>query len=138
MSSEELLYFIETTEFTKSWEKLGLDDEDDLLALQLSIMAAPRRSPIIKGTGGLRKLRFAPAAWKVGARGAVRVCYVYFEEYESFCSFWLTLKTRKTISPSRNVRRLSGTSRRRRGSWTSVRKCVDAGMALNESKESII
>ena len=81
MSYESLLYFIETSEFTKSWEKLGLNDEDDLLSLQLSIMAAPKRAPVVKGTGGLRKLRFAPPVWRTGSSGAVRVCYVYFDEY---------------------------------------------------------
>jgi hypothetical protein len=81
MSPEDLLYFIETSEFTAAWEKLGLNDEDDLLALQLCIMAGPKRAPVIRGTGGLRKLRFAPADWGTGTRGAARICYVYFEEY---------------------------------------------------------
>ena len=51
------------------------------MALQLLIMCDPKGSPVIKGTGGLRKLRFAPQRWKVGKRGAVRVCYVYFPDH---------------------------------------------------------
>jgi hypothetical protein len=81
LSPEDLLHFIETTVFTKAWEGLGLDDEEDLLALQLLIMSQPKAAPVIPGTGGLRKLRFAPVRWNVGASGAARVCYVHFEEY---------------------------------------------------------
>ena len=55
--------------------------EFDLLALQVAIMAAPKAAPVIPGTGGLRKLRFSPLGWKTGKRGAIRVCYVYFEEF---------------------------------------------------------
>jgi len=76
-----LLHFIETTVFTKAWDDLGLDDEEDLMALQLAIMSQPETAPIMPGTGGLRKLRFAPARWNTGVSGAARVCYVYFEDY---------------------------------------------------------
>ncbi len=78
---EDLLHFIESTVFTKRWEELGLDDEDDLTALQLFIMLHPAGCPIIKGTGGLRKLRFVPPRSKCGKSGGYRVCYVYFEDY---------------------------------------------------------
>ena len=80
-SPEDLLHFIETTAFTKAWDELGLDDEDDLTALQLAIMRAPEGAPVVQGTGGLRKLRFAPAKWNTGARGATRVCYAHFGDY---------------------------------------------------------
>jgi hypothetical protein len=78
---EDLLEFVELPIFTKRWEYLGLDDDDDLSALQLFIMAAPKRAKPLKGTVGIRKLRFAPEHWKKGKSGAARVLYVYFEEY---------------------------------------------------------
>ena len=81
LSPEDLLHFIETTAFTKAWSELGLDDENDLMALQLAIMSSPKASPVIPGTSGLRKLRCAPAKLKRGRSGGLRVCYVYFEEY---------------------------------------------------------
>jgi hypothetical protein len=81
LSPEDLLHFIEATAFTAAWDRLGLDDEDDLMALQLLIMSQPKAPPVIQGTGGLRKLRFAPVRWNTGVSGAARVCYVYFEEY---------------------------------------------------------
>jgi hypothetical protein len=80
LSPEDLLHFIESTVFTRAWDELGLDDEDDLMALQLLIMSQPKAAPVIPGTGGLRKLRFAPARWNTGSSGGARVCYVYFEE----------------------------------------------------------
>lgn len=78
---ENLLHFIELRQFTEGWDDLGLDDEDDLTALQLMIMVGPKKHPVISGTGGLRKMRFAPDHWNAGKRGAARVCYVYFQEY---------------------------------------------------------
>ncbi|MCA9102877.1 MAG: hypothetical protein KDA63_17075 [Planctomycetales bacterium] len=76
-----MLDFIELPPFTRRWEKLGLDDEDDLTALQLIIMADPTKGDVIAGTDGLRKLRFAPKRWKAGKSGAARVLYVHFEEF---------------------------------------------------------
>lgn len=81
LAPEDLLHFIESTVFTRRWEELGLNDDEDLMALQLFIMSFPSACPIVKGTGGLRKLRFSPPEAKVGKSGGFRVCYVYFEEY---------------------------------------------------------
>ena len=82
LKPEDLLDFIELPSFTRRWDHdLKLDAENDLCALQLGIMANPKASPVIKGTGGLRKMRFAPERWKSGKSGAARVLYVYFEEF---------------------------------------------------------
>jgi hypothetical protein len=51
-----------------------------LQALQVIIMTHPRGGSVMEGTGGLRKLRFAPPEWEVGKSGALRVCYAYIEE----------------------------------------------------------
>jgi hypothetical protein len=66
--------------FTRRWKSFGLHDED-LLALQFLIMLNPAGAPVVEGTGGLRKMRFAPKAWKTGKSGAMRVCYAYLEAY---------------------------------------------------------
>src|SRR5438132_13767829 len=76
---EELLTFIELRPFTRRWQQLGLDDTD-LQALQLLIMIRPKAGDVIAGTGGVRKLRFAPPQWRLGKRGALRVCYAYVEQ----------------------------------------------------------
>ena len=80
MKSEELLYFVELRSFTSAWDELGLPEEE-LGALQLSIIANPKGGPVIKGTDGLRKMRYAPASGRTGKSGALRVCYVYFERF---------------------------------------------------------
>lgn len=77
LTPEDLLQFVEMRPFSEKWQRLRLTD-DDLLVVQLGIMARPDRWPAMKGTGGLRKLRFSPESWHSGKRGALRICYAYF------------------------------------------------------------
>lgn len=77
--ARKLLDFIELAGFEDDWRGMGLDD-DDLLALQLQILRDPEAAPVLRGTGGLRKLRFSPPKWPRGKSGAVRVCYAQFVE----------------------------------------------------------
>ena len=81
LDPEDLLNFIELPVFTRQWGTLGLDDDQDLSALQILVMLGPKRHAIIKGTQGIRKLRFAPQRWNRGKSGAARVLCVYFEEF---------------------------------------------------------
>lgn len=67
--------FIQTREFSKNWDRLGFSD-DDLRRLELEIMVDPNKFPIMKGTGGLHKMRFSFE--NEGKSGGVRVCYVDF------------------------------------------------------------
>jgi hypothetical protein len=78
---EDLLHFVELDEFSDDWKQLGLDLENDLWDLQIDIMSSPDAAPVISGTGGLRKMRFAPQEWHSGKSGAVRVCYAYFKPH---------------------------------------------------------
>ena len=66
--------------FLRDWERLGLDDED-LRSLEIEILEEPTRAPVIKGTGGLRKLRFSGRKSIRGKSGSNRVCYVHFPEF---------------------------------------------------------
>ena len=77
---DDWLHFVQGRTFESSWKQLGLSD-DDLRALEMFIMLNPQGPPVISGTGGLRKVRFAPESWNVGKSGAARVCYVYFPEF---------------------------------------------------------
>jgi hypothetical protein len=72
------LCFLELRPFSRRRSELGLDDEF-LRALQIGIMLAPKRAPVISGTGGLRKLRFHRPGGNKGKSGGLRVCYVFFE-----------------------------------------------------------
>ena len=67
--------FIQTDEFIKNWERLGLTD-DDLRRLELEIMKNPQVGPVIQGTGKLRKMRFAFES--KGKSGSSRDCNVDF------------------------------------------------------------
>ncbi len=83
LQPEDLLNFVELRIFSRAWEKdLQLDDEATLTSLQIALMANPKGGQVIKGSEGLRKVRFAPDQWKSGKRGAARVLYVYFEDYD--------------------------------------------------------
>lgn len=72
--------FIQTLEFTKNWERLGLYDED-LRRLELEILKNPQVGSVIQGTGKLRKMRFAFE--NQGKSGSTRVCYVDFIMHET-------------------------------------------------------
>lgn len=75
---EDLLYFVETDQFAAGWDDFDLPEEE-LAELQLQIMEGPKTAPVIRGTHGLRKMRFSPMVWNLGKSGALRVCYVHFE-----------------------------------------------------------
>ena len=65
--------FIILKEFDKKWKSFGLK-EDDLRDLQLFLIETPDVGKIIKGTGGLRKFRWALPGQ--GKSGGARVLYV--------------------------------------------------------------
>ena len=69
--------FVQLGIFVASWKYLRLDDED-LRALENLIGQRPEAGKLIPGTGGVRKIRFAPPSWNRGKSGSVRVCYACF------------------------------------------------------------
>lgn len=74
------MIFIETSVFTRLVERL-LDD-DAYAALQAALFFRPEQGPLIRGSGGLRKLRWASRGR--GKRGALRVIY-YWEPKATTC-----------------------------------------------------
>jgi len=69
--------FIHTKIFDKLWEAIGCND-DDLAELQKTICKNPKKYPVIKGTGGIRKIRI-PLDGSGKSSGA-RVLYIDFEK----------------------------------------------------------
>ncbi|MDR1701414.1 MAG: type II toxin-antitoxin system RelE/ParE family toxin [Sporomusaceae bacterium] len=67
--------FIHTKSFDKAWSEMGCDD-DDLSVLQKAIADNPQGYPVIKGTGGVRKIRITLDGR--GKSGGARVLYVDF------------------------------------------------------------
>lgn len=72
--------FVMTDQFDKQWKAMGLDD-NDLRRLQYEILANPQSGVVMRGTGGLRKMRFAFEG--KGKSGSSRVTYVDFLMYET-------------------------------------------------------
>ena len=72
--------FVETPVFTAAIRRL-LDD-DQYRRLQIALMLRPEQGPVIRGTGGLRKVRWTKAG--VGKRGGVRIIY-YWAPAETVC-----------------------------------------------------
>jgi hypothetical protein len=68
--------FYEMKHFTKKWQDLGFTD-DELSQLQQVLLENPKAGDVMKGTGGLRKVRFAFQG--SGKSGSVRVCYIDIE-----------------------------------------------------------
>lgn len=126
LSATQFLHFVELDEFQQDWERLGLDVEFDLLALQIELMRNPLAGDVVAGTGGLRKLGFAPPRRKSGKRGAIRVAYAHFPAH------WLILlvmaygKSRKTdLTP--NEKRAIRQYLERVNRWLSQRRDQDRG-----------
>ena len=70
--------FIETPIFTK--QVTNLLPEEDYRSLQLALLLRPEQGALIKGGGGLRKLRWARKG--SGKRGGTRVIYYWHPEEE--------------------------------------------------------
>ena len=71
--------FIETKYFTAKWKELGFTEED-LRRLQEELLENPKVGDVMRGTGGLRKMRFAYN--NRGKSGSARVCYLDIEVRE--------------------------------------------------------
>ena len=67
------MLFVETRAFTARLRQLISDEQYRLL--QLHLAADPTASPVIPGTGGLRKLRWAAPGR--GKRGGLRLIYFH-------------------------------------------------------------
>jgi hypothetical protein len=68
---------VQLSGFVSEWRHFRLTDED-LQALEAQLLQNPQRGAVMAGTGGLRKMRFAPPSCHTGKSGAFRVAYVYF------------------------------------------------------------
>ncbi len=84
--------FIHSALFTLTWKLAGLEDEE-LRELEKFLIAQPDAGAVIPGSGGVRKMRFAPASMGMGRRGALRVCYSFFPGYG--CIFLVVAYTKQ-------------------------------------------
>ena len=59
-------------------------------------MVAPTASPVIPGTEGVRKLRFAKGRDSKGKSGGYRIFYVYFPEFGTVLLLSVLAKSEKS------------------------------------------
>jgi mRNA-degrading endonuclease RelE of RelBE toxin-antitoxin system len=67
------MIFIETRAFSR--RRAEHLDEDDFRSLQAALLADPAAGALVRGSGGLRKIRWSRAG--KGKRGGVRVIYFH-------------------------------------------------------------
>ena len=99
------LSFIQLSGFRTNWARMKLTDED-LRRLESLILAAPDAAPVMRGTGGLRKVRLAPASSSGGKSGGARVCYAYFADFRLVYLCAVFAKNDKANLPPHGTRRL--------------------------------
>ena len=75
-----LLHFIESPVFSQQIDDLLTGEEQR--ELQLNLLEKPDRGDLIKGSGGMRKLRFAGSGR--GKRGGIRIVYYLWHEGKTF------------------------------------------------------
>ena len=80
MAHHIVMRFVETTPFTR--QIVGLLADDEYRALQASLILRPDQGAIIRGSGGLRKIRWG--ARGSGKRGGIRVVYYWYLAGETF------------------------------------------------------
>ena len=76
--STRFLEFVLLPSFERSAE--GLFSEDDIRELERTLLENPRAGPVMRGTGGVRKVRAATEGR--GKSGSARVVYLYVEARE--------------------------------------------------------
>lgn len=89
--------FIETPIFTRTLGRFVGDDE--YRALQIALMQRPEQGPVVAGSHGARKLRWArPGA---GKRGGLRVVYYWDQTEATFYMLYVYAKSEQgDLTPS--------------------------------------
>ena len=94
--------FVETPVFTRVIK--GLLDDESYRALQIALMLRPEQGPIIKGSGGLRKVRWARAGG--GKSGGIRVIYYWDSDRSLFYLLYAYAKSEQGDLTPAQVRTL--------------------------------
>ena len=86
--------FVELPTFER-FRKDYLDD-DSFSLLQQFLMESPEAGDLIKGSGGLRKLRFSDERRHKGKRGGTRIIYYWWDQGFQFWLFTIFSKDEMT------------------------------------------
>ncbi|OGT53477.1 MAG: hypothetical protein A3E84_03085 [Gammaproteobacteria bacterium RIFCSPHIGHO2_12_FULL_42_13] len=96
------MVIIETTIFTSLIQALLTDEEYS--ELQETLVCNPRGGAVIKGSGGLRKIR-CKIAWK-GKRGGVRIIYYYLDQVDQIYMLYAYQKNRQSDLTGQQIKKL--------------------------------
>jgi hypothetical protein len=97
------MVFIETTIFTKHVGRYLTDDE--YLGLQMFLLERPDAGHIIRGTGGVRKLRWAVAG--KGKSSGVRIIYYWHVSRDNIWMLTIYSKSERETIPTHILRRIA-------------------------------
>jgi hypothetical protein len=99
----EILYsFRETSSFTKGVSKLLTDEE--YIKLQWRLIEFPNAGDVIKGSGGIRKIR--QSAKGTGTRGGARVIYYFAARNQEIFMLHIYAKNEKEDMSIKQTREL--------------------------------
>ena len=97
------MLFIETSNFTTLLPK-DLTDEE-YRALQAYLLMCPEAGDIVRGSGGVRKVRWAPAG--SGKSGGVRVIYYFKRSQHQIWMLTLYQKSEQATIPSHLLKKIA-------------------------------
>jgi len=95
------LEFVEVPEFTRDLRRVG--DDQTLQALQLELLRDPAKGELMRGTGGLRKVRLKLPGR--GKSGGARVIYLHLPRAEKVIFLFVYTKARQSdLTPDQRSR----------------------------------
>ena len=97
------MIFIEASSFTKLLSKYLTDDE--YRALQTYLMQKPDAGNLVKGSGGVRKVRWASEG--KGKSGGVRVIYYWKKTDHEIWMLTIYSKSERSTIPGHNLKQIS-------------------------------
>lgn len=103
MPYKSIMIFIETTTFTKLLPKYLTDDEYRLF--QWYLILNPEVGDLVRGSGGVRKVRWAPEG--KGKRGGIRIMYYWKKSDEEIWLLTLYSKSEKASIPGHILRKIA-------------------------------
>lgn len=97
------MIFIEASAFTKLLPSYLNDDE--YLGLQTYLMRKPEAGDLVRGSGGVRKIRWAPDG--VGKSGGVRVIYYWKRPDNEIWMLTIYSKSERSTVPGHVLKQIA-------------------------------